>query len=190
MLNPSRHEIFNKSLFWRIVTKLTGYKPKYGFRYPPRVLAGIFVTMTLLWDEINIILWSTVSGLRGLIFYAQDFVDGARDIAEMLKAYNVLPPDSFLLDLDIMAEFIQDTMYILYGCFISALVISILNCFLGVLYHARVFRFQSRRIRRGFRQDIPTDTINAFSSITASMKYSAYICAYPIWGLVLQGWDF
>lgn len=185
MLNPIRHDTHFTNLWWRILRKLN-YKPKYGYKYPTRVLCGIFCTLVLMWDGMSILCWSLIPGINDLITNAPSIGESGADLSLLLQNFGAITNTSYFSDPDRVTEYIVDSITIIYASFIIAMVLAVLNCFLGIFWHFKIFRFHSRRVRRGYRSEIPTDKLNSFSCISAAMKYGAYICAYPIWGLMFQ----
>ena len=192
LLNPSRNITnYSNSFYWQFLSKL-GYKPKHGYRYPIKVLCGVACTLVLIWDVLHNFFWVYLP-LAGLIIEgSNELVEKAQEVHDMVRTYDAILFNGTLLgnNSTVTAErisiYIIDTANIFYITFLIAMGIALLNCLVGILNHLLQFRYHNRRIRRGYRQDIPTDKLNAFTCISSGMKYGAYICAYPIWGLVLQ----
>ena len=185
ILNPIRSEENFRNFYWQFLRKI-GYKPKYGFQFPTRVLCGLACTVVLLYDGVTVICWSFAPTLRDWLADSTTYIETARGIAPVLIQTGVVSNNSFFANPDKVAQYGRAAAVAAFSCFIIALVFAITNAFIGILFHLRTFRFHLRRVRRGYRADIPTDKIASFSAISAGMKYGAYVCSYPIWGGFFQ----
>lgn len=183
ILNPIRHDQ-NFNNFWWMILKKLNYKPKYGYKYPTRVLCGVSCNLILLWSLICKLCWNHIGDIYLLITTATETGTDLENWAKEVDAFNFLPP--YFSKPGRITEYIKESCYAVATCFFVSFALAFINCLFGIFQHFTNFRLHSRKVRRGFRHNIATDQVNAFTSISAAMKYGAYTCAYPIWGMAFQ----
>ena len=185
VLNPTRHEKYNDKFIWKFMGFL-GYTNQYGYRYPVKLLAGLTVSAILMYQFILFFVFDFLLDFKQLLDSRPDMVELGEFITDTARISGLDQTIPFLADSERVLRYLNDIIVILFISLIIAFVFSFLNTLLGLLLHMKTFRRHSKQVRRGYRHEANIQKISNFSSISAGIKYGAYICTYPALGAFFQ----
>ena len=84
LLCPGKIEINRFEPYWRLLAKF-GYTPKYGYRYPVKVVTGVVCGFVLIYDVINLVLWKWLPDVERFLFQSINYAELADFITDAMK---------------------------------------------------------------------------------------------------------
>ena len=195
VFHPNKIETDRFEPYWKFLQKF-GYKPKYGYRYPVKVVTGITCGFVLIYDVINLVLWKWLPDVERFLFQSINYAELADFITDTIQRAGYCETDedgSGVKDIfrvvcqnSILDDYILMIAQSFYYTFFVALGISTFIACMSMILQLAAYRRHSRLCRKGMIADIPIDKKDHYSVIVSGFKYGAYIIAYPCWALLFQ----